>query len=204
MKYCRHFASPITPLRIKVQETLKETGLEWTAIYIGLFLDYYAPGLPSYVYKFPMVVDTLNNAAGIPGTGERPVHFTHTSDVGKFAVAMLGLDKWEQKYFLAGDKKSWNELVEIAEQVKGVKFDVTYDSIERMATGQITELPVHKQAYEMRALTKEMVLGLFSLLGTWYEQGMWDFGDATFLNDIFPEIKTLGLKEALERNFPAK
>jgi hypothetical protein len=201
----RHHDFPISLVKIQLQETLKNTGLEWTAIFLGIFLDYYAPGVPSYLTNFALSIDVQNNVAGIPGSGERQVHFTHSFDVAKFTVAALGLEKWEWKYFISGDKKSWKEVLAIAERVKGVKFDVSFDSTQKMATSEITELPIYEAAYEMFGgpAAKPMVLGMLAQLGVFYEQGLWDFGDGKFLNDLFPEIKPLGIQEALEKSYSA-
>lgn len=193
-------------MKIQLQETLKKTDLEWTAIFLGIFLEYYAPGIPSYLTNFALAIDVQNNVAGIPGSGERQVHFTHSFDVAKFTVAALGLKKWELKYFISGDKKSWKEVLAIAERVKGVKFDVSFDSMEKMATGEITELPIYEAAYKLFGgpAAKPMVIGMLAQIEMFYIQGLWDFGNGKFLNDLFPEIKPLGMQEALEKSYSSK
>jgi len=192
--------------KLEFQKAMQDTSLEWTALFIGLFLDYYVPGYPTYVKIAPFSVDVKNNAAAIPGSGDRPLHFTHTWDVGKFIVPLLGLEKWERKYFISGDIKTWNEVLAVAEQVKGVKFDVTYDSAEKLATGQVTELPIYKEVYPLLGgeEAKPMLFGMLALIGTWYTQGWYDFGEGTFLNTLFPEVKAVGLKEAMERGLSGK
>ncbi|KXH33327.1 hypothetical protein CSIM01_03241 [Colletotrichum simmondsii] len=79
-----------------------------------------------------MVMDVVNNKAGIPGSGDVPVAITFTSDLAKFVAAALTLLNWEQKTYLTGDKLAWNQLVELAEAVKGITFDVFRDSIETL------------------------------------------------------------------------
>jgi nucleoside-diphosphate-sugar epimerase len=59
------------------------------------------------------------NAAAIPGSGETPVAFTHTNDIAKFVVASLDLPHWPREGWIVGDKVTWNEVLEMAESVKG-------------------------------------------------------------------------------------
>lgn len=60
-----------------------------------------------------------NNAATIPGSGDTPVVFTHTFDVAQFVAALVGQANWPERSIIVGDKKSWNDVVAIAEEIKG-------------------------------------------------------------------------------------
>jgi hypothetical protein len=186
-----------------VEDMLSKTDLTWTAFYNGIFLDYYAPGFPSYVTVFPTAVDVQANAAGIPGSGDYPVYFTHTSDIGKYVVAALGLSKWEQKYFIVGDKKTWNQVVELGERIKGVKFDVSYDSVEKLKEGRVTELPIHVEKYALFGgeAAKPFVQATMSLHGLWFTEGDGEYGPGSYLNEIFSEIKPVSLEDAMHVAF---
>jgi nucleoside-diphosphate-sugar epimerase len=83
------------------------------------------------------------NAAAIPGDGKMPVTYTYTFDVARFVVAALDLEKWPRELRFVGDELTFNELLEIAEETKGVKSTVAYDDIEGLKASQITELPGH-------------------------------------------------------------
>jgi hypothetical protein len=183
-------------------DELRKTNLEWTAIYNGIFLDYYVPGLPSYLSTSSICVDVASNFAGIPGAGNAPVTFTYSYDIGKYVAALLGVDKWEQDYRITGETKTWNEVVAITEKAKGVKFDVFYDPLEKLEKGQITELPGHKAMYATfggEEIAKPMVQGIFARFGLWMEEGQLVYKDGPSLNELFPEIKPVGLKEAWEK-----
>jgi hypothetical protein len=186
-----------------VEDTLAKTDLEWTAFHNGIFLDYYAPGFPSYVMMFPSAVDVEANAAGLPGSGDYPVHFTHTSDIGKYVVAALELPKWEKKYFIVGDTKTWDQVVDLAERIKGVKFDVSYDSVEKMKQGSVTELPEHVKKYALFGgdAAKPFVQANLSLHGLWLAAGEMEYGTGSYLNKMFPEIKPVSLEEAMRKSF---
>ena len=67
----------------------------------------------------PCIIDLANNMAAIPGDGNTPVTFTHTSDIGKFVAASIDLESWDHITYVAGDKATWNQIVQVAEEVKG-------------------------------------------------------------------------------------
>ena len=105
------------------KELEKTTTLEYTRFHNGYFSDYWAfPKVPSYLSRQPLVywIDMENNAAAIPGTGDVPAVFTHTTDLAKFVAASLDLPKWEPDYFVYGDRLTWNEFVRLAEEAKGM------------------------------------------------------------------------------------
>lgn len=82
-----------------------------------MFLDYYDPQGDYQPLAF--FVDITHNCAAIPGDGNTPIVFTHTSDVAKFVVASLELDQWPGESYVIGDKVTLTEFVELAETAKG-------------------------------------------------------------------------------------
>jgi hypothetical protein len=104
--------------------------LEYTFVSNGFFLDYYGlPKVKSYLQPFVFAVDVANNTAAIPGTGDVPIVFTHTFDVARFVAALVGEPKWSERSIIIGDKKTWNEFVALAEDVKGSYHLFIYPSI---------------------------------------------------------------------------
>ncbi|KAK6209830.1 hypothetical protein QIS74_11414 [Colletotrichum tabaci] len=188
---------PLTQTKIDVTDALeKTTTLEHTSWYIGLFVDYYvSPPLKSLVKILPIVVDVANNAAGIPGSGNDPVAFTYTIDLAKFVVASLSLPKWRKESYLVNDKLTWNEVVLIAESVKGVKFNVAYDSVETLKAGKITELPGHVVSYPF--WPKEQLQGTFSHFGLMFNDGLLDIKPEHPITEDLPDIKLRSFKELL-------
>lgn len=94
--------------------------LEWTVFHTGFFMDYFGmPKLPSYLAPLVLLIDMPGNAATIPGDGNTPVTFTHTSDVGKFVAASVDLESWDRVSVIIGDKMTINEAVKLAEAAKG-------------------------------------------------------------------------------------
>ncbi|KAF2028305.1 NAD(P)-binding protein [Setomelanomma holmii] len=166
---------PIGQLKRSILDTLAASGLEYTSVINGLFMDYYGlPHVRSYLHPFPLAIDVASNTAGIPGSGDVPVTFTYTFDIGRFAALLLQKPQWERESVTVGDKLTWNEFLAVAEEVKGVKFDVTYDKLETLKQGKVTELPGHVVLYPF--FPKEALQGLAAVFGLLMEEGHFDLG----------------------------
>ncbi|KAI8629882.1 hypothetical protein F5Y19DRAFT_62410 [Xylariaceae sp. FL1651] len=187
------------PEKFTAQVELKQaTNLETTYVVNGMFMDYWGlPAVKSHVAPITMAIDILNNKAAIPGDGESPVAFTHTTDVAKLVVAMLDLEKWEPQTYIIGDRITWNEFLQLAEDAKGTSFETTHDSVEMLKKGQVTELPGQIPAYAV--FPKETFQGMAAAFGLWFAEGTLSYMPKKLLNNQFPEIKTMKVKEMLER-----
>ena len=184
----------------KLSETLLEEetkSLEWTLYTIGIFLDYYGmPHLKSHLAPFTFAIDIANNMAGIPGDGNQLMSTAYSGDVAKFVVASLDLEKWEKISYIVGEKFTFNELVKRAEKARGTKFKVTYDSVEQLQQGKITELPGHANLYA--AFSKEGAQQFLGALGSFYVNGIFDLPTDKTLNSKLPQIKVMTLDDVLE------
>lgn len=88
--------------------------------YNGLFLDYYcSPGVKSYMDGIPLVIDAVHDCATIPVSGNVPVSFCHTRDIAKIVNLSLDLPSWESESWIIGEKRTWNEMLELVEAAKG-------------------------------------------------------------------------------------
>ncbi|RSM03810.1 hypothetical protein CEP52_007177 [Fusarium oligoseptatum] len=188
---------PAAQAKLAAMAELEGTGLEWTIICNGFFLDYWGmPKVKSYLGPMTLFIDPAGKEAAIPGSGDTPVVFTYSQDVAKFTAALLTLDKWEKESYVIGTKLSLNHFLELAEEVRGTEFKKTHDSVELLKSGKITELPGHVYAYEY--MPKEALQGMLATFGLLFDEGQFDFKPERSLNDIFPEIKTVSAKEMLE------
>ncbi|PVH68336.1 NAD(P)-binding protein [Cadophora sp. DSE1049] len=195
--------SPIGRAKLAVASAVAATSLEHTVWYAGYFADYYvAPGVPSHMMILSVAVDVPNNTAAIPGSGDVPVVFTHTVDIAKFVAASLTLSKWEPETYLIGDKLTFNELVKVAEEVKGVKFKTSYDSLEFLKSGKVTELPSHPVMYPY--IPKEKLQGLLSVFGIMFESGVFNFNPSRTSKDDFPDLTLRSLKDLLTEAYKTK
>ncbi len=78
---------------------------------------------------------------------------------------------------------------------------MTYDSVDKLKTGAVTELPVHPSLYPY--VPKQFLQSISAVFGLWFEEGVFDYKPARFLNEVFPEIKPLKIKEMLDTAWKA-
>ncbi|KAM0426277.1 hypothetical protein ACHAPT_008317 [Fusarium lateritium] len=180
---------------IEVLETV--SSLEWTAIRIGYLLDYYvSPGVKSYIGPQAIFVDAANNAAAIPGPGDVPISFIHSHDVALFVAASLHLPKWEKATYIVGSKATWNQLVKLLEEAKGVKFKTVHDSIESLEAGKLTPLPSQEGMFE--GPYKDQLVTILSTNGLIFAKGGFDLNPSHTLADDFPKINTRTIAELVK------
>ncbi|GKZ28557.1 hypothetical protein AbraIFM66950_009448 [Aspergillus brasiliensis] len=183
--------------KAEVLEELAKTSLMYTAVYNGMFMDFYgSPLLKSNVDPFPMFVDISNNMAAQPGSGAQAIVLTRVLDVARFVVRLLDLPDWPKESYIIGDRVTLHDFVNMAEEVRGTKFQITYDSKEELEAGHVTELPCYSAVFA--AVGKELSKQLYSQTGLWILNNELDLRPASTLNEIFPDIKTMSLREFLE------
>ncbi|KLP16495.1 uncharacterized protein LW94_5371 [Fusarium fujikuroi] len=183
--------------KLSLFDALEETDLEWTAVSNGFFLDYWgAPNLKTYLNPLTIVLDIPARKAAIPGNPNQPAVFTYTKDVAKFTAKLLTLEKWEPVSYIVGDRLTWNEFTRLAEEVTGDKFEITYDSVELLKSGRVTELPGHMPVYPF--FPKGKLQAMLAELGVLFDQGVLDFQPEKTLNSLFPDIKVMTGQDALE------
>ncbi|PGH14143.1 hypothetical protein AJ79_03261 [Helicocarpus griseus UAMH5409] len=184
--------------KLKAHQRLKTSGLEYTLVSNGFLMDFYAsPKVKSVAKGLTLFVDMANNAAAIPGTGDVPVAFTYSLDVSKYVAALVGEQGWSERSIIIGDKMTYKELVALAEAVKGTKFDIKYDSLDKLKTLQVTELPSHIPAYPV--MPKQKLQAAVAGVGTRAAAGDANLPDEDTLNKRFPQIKPLTMREFLQK-----
>ncbi|KAF2163835.1 hypothetical protein M409DRAFT_26015 [Zasmidium cellare ATCC 36951] len=179
-------------------DRLEASELEYTVIVNGMFLDYFGmPHIKTHLTPLVMVLDIENRAAAIPGSGDVPATFTYSYDAARFVAALLDQPRWSKESKIIGDTVTWNEFLRTAEEVTGEKFDVTYDSIEKLKRFKITELPGHGKLYDKypkKAL--QWFLAAFELMTT--DETSYVSRDGA-LNGVFPEIQPLTVREMVTK-----
>lgn len=186
---------PFNTFRDQSIEAIRKTDLEWTQVHNGLFLDYYGmPHIETHLTPLVIALDMSHRTAAIPGnSGDEIVSFTYTKDLGRFVVAALSLPKWEEALHCYSENATFNQLVQAAEEVTGSKFNVTYDSVEKLQRGEVTELPSHPCAYDF--IPKPLLTALLAKFGLWAVNGIIYVPKEGSLNEKFPDIKTTKIKE---------
>ncbi|KAK7219672.1 hypothetical protein V2G26_007675 [Clonostachys chloroleuca] len=180
---------PYLPIRHQTIETLRSTDLEFTTVYNGTIIDQVGtPHIRSHMGVYGIHIDMAGRAAAIPGSGEDVVSFTYSFDIARFVEAALGLEKWETEMYCYSDNITHNEILRIAEETVGCKFDVAYDPIQKLEQGEMTELPIHQASY--KRFPKPALQRRFSLFGLYHVHGICYMPHEKSLNKIFPYIKT--------------
>lgn len=103
-------------------ELIKYPGLSFCAIQCGMFMDYYGmPYTESYLFPVAFMVDVFSAVAGLPGDGNSKIAFTCSKDVARYVVALLDVpgENWPQDVICFGEKLTGNELVRLAEDIRG-------------------------------------------------------------------------------------
>ncbi|KAM0457110.1 hypothetical protein ACHAPV_006749 [Trichoderma viride] len=180
------------------EAALRSTTLEWTRFSVGFFMDYYGiPAIKTHLPPMSFAVDMNSKKAAIPGTGNEPIALTYSYDVAKFVSAYLGAPKWEEIAYVYGEKTTWNAFIKVAEEVTGTQFEVSYDPVEKLARGEITELPSHKEELANSPFPAPIARQLLALLGSWVVGGQFNIPVEKALNKSFRDIKPMGVRQML-------
>lgn len=138
--------------KLEVRNAVRESGLEYTMFQTGLFMNYMASSTPGMGYLRPLsgpgIVDVEHCSALIAGDGTVQTVLTRVEDIAAFVAASLDLPEWPEISRMTGELVSYNEVVAVAETVRGKhpaiarghlterltgkKFDVTYISEEEL------------------------------------------------------------------------
>ncbi|KAI8668084.1 NmrA domain-containing protein [Fusarium keratoplasticum] len=188
---------PSVRFAIKSVDALRSSSLEFTRFANGFFMDYWGlPHISSNLWAYTWAIDIANKRAAIPGTGDDVLSLTYSVDVARFVVRTLeSSDKWPETSILSGTDITFNQLLAIAERIRGCKFDTTYDSLEALERNEATLLQVGYGggggASEDEA--KQMV----SLFGRMTISGSFRLPDENRINDKFPGLRPMTAEELL-------
>ncbi|KAM0427881.1 hypothetical protein ACHAPT_007340 [Fusarium lateritium] len=154
---------PSVRFALKSVQKLRKSSLEFTRFANGFFMDYWGlPHIQSNLWAYTWAIDIANRRAAIPGTGDDVLSLTYSVDVAKFVLRTLeSSDKWPETSILSGSDITFNQLLAIAERIRGsvpsdsrfdpgtdkgnaigCKFDVTYDSLEALERNEPTLLQI--------------------------------------------------------------
>lgn len=178
-------------------------------------MDYWGmPRVQTNLQPYSFGVDIGSGVTAIPGDGNDVICMTYTYDMAEYMVKLLGLKVWDEFTVVVGDEVTYNQVLGMAEDVRGgytlhtsmvldicaddrgidMKFQVTYDSVDRIHAGDVTFPPMPSGVEYPTDEVKE-VTALVSRLTV---NGVFDLPKENRLNERFPEIKPTKMKEFLE------
>jgi len=141
--------------KAKIQEQLKAIGIPYALFYTGAFADsLWGPFLD---------LDIANGKISVGGDGSKRIPFTSRTDIARFVsyvLTHLPADQLKNRSFtMAGDTKSFNEIVKEYEARTGKKVEVTYIPISEL-DARLASNPQDVAAYLQKLwATKERPLG---------------------------------------------
>ncbi|KAI8711354.1 hypothetical protein NCS52_01398500 [Fusarium sp. LHS14.1] len=160
----------------------------------GFFSDYWgAPHIKSNLKTFQWFIDMEKGVAVVPGSGDEKFTVTYSEDLARFIVRLIDSDeKWPERGFLSGSDISINELIAIAEKIRGSKFEIVHDSVEKLQNGDATVLCHPEEVTEDQF--KPMLAGLCQMIlaGACVLPN-----DERRLDKMFPEIPLTSVEEIL-------
>ena len=174
---------------------MKSTSLKYTRVVPGFFMDYW--GMPlarTHLQPYTFGISIPDGKAVIPGDGNNVICMTHTQDMANCLVRILDLDEWPEISVIVGDELTYNQLLAMAEEIRGQKFDVVYDSVEKINTGNVTVPPMPagtdyppEEVQEITALVDRLVIN-----------GVFDLPRENRLNNEFYDVRARTMREFLE------
>lgn len=112
--------SPLARYTFEAIDSLEQTGLEYTRVVNGWFLDYFGmPYWQTHLHPWVNVLNMVRRWAAVPGDGSAKANFVTTQDMGKFVANMMDLGSWSKVSTIVGDCLTMNQLVEMAEEARG-------------------------------------------------------------------------------------
>lgn len=103
-----------------VSEAVRKSGIEYTLFDTGFWMNMLAAGTPgANGMSYTPIFDVGNCSARIPGDGSAYLVYIRGEDMAKFVAASLELEKWPAVSRMVGDRKTFNEILRIAEEVRG-------------------------------------------------------------------------------------
>lgn len=172
------------------------SGLEVTRFYCGVWTNIYARGAvrdeeeaTAGFKEDPLGVDVGKRTARLLLDGNAKLTFTRVQDVAAFAIKALELPRWNPILYIIGDVLSFKQVMQIAEDVTGAKFGITY----------VTEDDIQERLKRSDFRTK--LFGQYDLAITQGEMHLKPEAGVKTLNELFPEVEAVTVREFLERHF---
>ncbi|KAH1506281.1 hypothetical protein KXX06_008961, partial [Aspergillus fumigatus] len=138
-------------------ELLQKSHLQYTRVIPGFFMDYWGmPVVRTNLTPYIFGINIQHCQAAIPGDGNDVICMTYTYDMAAFLIRLLDVADWPEFSIMVGDEVTYNQLLEMAEEIRGVKFKVTYDSKESIKNGQVTIPPMPQGDSSSEEELKEM------------------------------------------------
>ncbi|KAJ5090589.1 hypothetical protein N7532_009273 [Penicillium argentinense] len=177
-------------------DRLKASSLKYTRVIPGFFMDYWGmPHVKTNLQPYSFGINISSRTAAIPGDGNDVICMTYTYDMAQYMVKVLDLQEWPEFSVVVGDEVTYNQILAMAEQILGEKFKVTYDSLDRIKAGNVTNPPMPSDL----GCTEEELTEVTALVSRLTVKGVFDLPKENCLNSRFPEVQPITMKKFLEK-----
>ncbi|KAE8381152.1 NmrA-like family protein [Aspergillus bertholletiae] len=181
-------------------ELLKNTTLQFTRVIPGFFMDYWGmPVVRTNLQPFTFGIDIASCQAAIPGDGNDVICMTYTYDMAAFILRLLDEKDWPEFSVIVGAQTTYNQLLQLAEKIRGRKFQVVYDNADKIKEGDVTIPPMPTDTEYSVEEMKETT----ALVSRLTVAGVFDLPCENWLNEKFPDIKTTKLNDFLQNAWGA-
>ncbi|KAH7159547.1 hypothetical protein B0J13DRAFT_109050 [Dactylonectria estremocensis] len=185
--------NPLSRYTFEAIESLEKTDLEYTRVVNGWFLDYYGmPYWKTHLHPWINVINMEKKWAAVPGDGSARATFTTTQDMSKFVARLMDVEKWDKITTISNETLTFNQVVALAEKTRGCKFQVAYDSLEKLRLGKISFFnefpPIEFENAEAFFAMIHLQAGLERLL----------VAEEHSLTHEFPEIRLTKMAEVMQ------
>ncbi|CAB4490195.1 unnamed protein product [Rhizophagus irregularis] len=139
--------NPLIDGKIKFREEVVKSGLEYTFIFTGLFQEFLG------WFGF----DVKNKKATFYADGNKKLHTTSLSDVGKYTVETLKMPEARNAVIkVAGATLSLNEYLQKFEEVSGSKWEVVVDEeVKHRYKNKVEPIPSPEENFKATIVQNE-------------------------------------------------
>jgi hypothetical protein len=118
------------------------------------------------------------------GTGDEIVTLTASEDIAKGTVALVKYKgKWPKYFRIAGERTTWNKVLQTAERVTGEKFKVERKSVEQLE--------------EIHATAQDLWTKTLAATDIAVTQGLYNLPECKESEAILKDIKFISVEELL-------
>lgn len=188
-------------------------------------MDYWGmPHVKTNLEPYSFGIDISSRTAAIPGDGNDVICMTYSYDMAHYMVKVLDLDNWPEFSVIVGDEVTYNQILAMAQKIlgefklvfqhgyafsraiyintiiQGEKFQVTYDSVDQIKVGNVTNPPMPSDlGYSQEELTE-----VTSLVSRLTVNGVFSLPKENRLNTLFPDVQPITMKKLLENSWGEK
>ncbi|KAH8692251.1 hypothetical protein BGW36DRAFT_387288 [Talaromyces proteolyticus] len=186
---------------LKAAQRLKNSGLQYTRIFFGAFMDFL--GLPNVRTNIKSLhvslIDTVKGRALVPGDGSAIWSLTYSYDAATFIVKLLDLDEWPEYSCCVGDDIDFITTMKEVENAYNRNLQVTHIDADDINTGKTTKVEAALLDCNYSDFSKEDLIGFVMFGGQLLLSGSLHVPREYRLDEKQLGFKPMSLREFLSK-----